>query len=339
MSKFSYKWYKSDYPKNKHNSKVYTTFACGGGSTMGYKLAGYDVIGANDIDPQMAEVYKHNHNPKYYDLCPINELLHKDLPTEYFNLDILDGSPPCSTFSMSGSREKTWKKRKKFREGQSKQVLSDLFFDWIKLVERLRPKVAIAENVKGMVMGNAKGYTSKIIEDLESIGYDVQLFLLNAAAMGVPQRRERIFFICRQKELGLDDLVLSFKSKPILFKDIDEGNIESENKIANCDYELWKICRPGYSIASVHPKGNRFNSIKLSLDKVCNTIAAGSEIYHPHYARGLTNSEIQKIGTFPLDYDFLDIDVRYLVGMSVPPVMMAHVAEEVYKQWIFKISG
>lgn len=110
MPKFLYKWYLKDgYPAKdieKHGLKVYTTFSCGGGSSMGYKLASYDVIGANDIDPQMAKVYKENHNPKYYDLCSINELLEKELPKEYYDLDILDGSPPCSTFSMAGSREK-----------------------------------------------------------------------------------------------------------------------------------------------------------------------------------------------------------------------------------------
>lgn len=61
-----------------HGTTVMTTFACGGGSTMGYKLAGYDVLAANDIDPQMAKVYKTNHNPKQFFLCGIKELLDRD---------------------------------------------------------------------------------------------------------------------------------------------------------------------------------------------------------------------------------------------------------------------
>ena len=93
----NYKWQKSEYPK-KNGKTVFTTFACGGGSSMGYKMAGFDVIGANDIDPQMAKIYKHNHNPKHFFLCPIGDLLKMDLPDELYNLDILDGSPPCSTF-------------------------------------------------------------------------------------------------------------------------------------------------------------------------------------------------------------------------------------------------
>lgn len=80
----------------------------------------------------------------------------KDYPKELYNLDILDGSPPCSTFSLAGEREKNWGKSKKFREGQAYQVLDDLFFEFIKLAEKLKPKIIVAENVKGILMGNAK---------------------------------------------------------------------------------------------------------------------------------------------------------------------------------------
>ena len=147
MSSLSYKWSLKDYPE-KENFNVFTTFACGGGSTMGYKLVGLNVIGANDIDKQMAEVYKLNHNPKYYYLCDIRDMQKQELPEEFFNLDILDGSPPCSSFSMVGNREKDWGKEKVFTEGQSKQVLDDLFFYFLDLANKLQPKVIIAENVK-----------------------------------------------------------------------------------------------------------------------------------------------------------------------------------------------
>ena len=165
----------------KNGLKVMSTFACGGGSSMGYKRAGCEVIAANDIDPEMAWHYKLNINPKHYFLCPINELLEKKLPEELYSLDILDGSPPCSTFSMAGSREKAWGKEKHFREGQAKQVLSDLFFDYLNLVGKLKPKVAIAENVKGMLIGNAKGYTKMVMARFKELGYRPQLFLLNGA--------------------------------------------------------------------------------------------------------------------------------------------------------------
>ncbi|WP_186303816.1 DNA cytosine methyltransferase, partial [Bacillus pumilus] len=74
----------------------------------------------------------------------------------------------------------------------------DLFFHYLDAVERLQPKTFVAENVSGMIKGKAKGYVKLVIERAKEIGYDVQLFLLNAATMGVPQRRERVFFIGRR---------------------------------------------------------------------------------------------------------------------------------------------
>jgi DNA (cytosine-5)-methyltransferase 1 len=343
MSKFNYKWYLKDgYPApgiHKHGLKVYSTFACGGGSTMGYKLAGYNVIGANDIDPQMAKVYKENHKPRFYDLCPIRDLLTKDLPKEYYNLDILDGSPPCSTFSMAGSREKAFKKDKVFREGQAKQVLSDLFFDWIKLVDKLKPKVAIAENVKGMLAGNAKAYTSEVLKALDKIGYDVQLFCLNGASMGLPQKRERVFFICKRKDLKLPKIKLEFNEKSILFEEVNEGTIKDFKDIEPASRKYYDICKAGKSIASVHPTGSFFSRVKLSSKEVANTLTAkcNVDIYNPTQRRVLTKNELSQIGSYPLDYNFLNIQPGYLIGMSVPPVMTAQVSYQVYLQ-LFKTS-
>ena len=62
----------------KNGCRVFSTFACGGGSTMGYKLSGFDVVGANDIDSEMANVYKTNHKPNQYYLMPINQFI-KDI--------------------------------------------------------------------------------------------------------------------------------------------------------------------------------------------------------------------------------------------------------------------
>ena len=99
---------------------------------MGYKLAGFDVIGCNEIDARIIKLYQTNNNPKYCYNEPIQTFKARtDLPPELFNLDILDGSPPCSTFSMAGSREDAWGKMKHFREGQAEQVLDTLFFDFI----------------------------------------------------------------------------------------------------------------------------------------------------------------------------------------------------------------
>ena len=109
-------------------------------------------------------MYIKNHAPKYSFLEPIQTFKDRnDLPSELYNLDILDGSPPCSTFSMAGQREKNWGKAKKFREGQEMQVLDTLFFDFIELAKKLQPKVVVAENVRGLLLGNAKKIHAKNI--------------------------------------------------------------------------------------------------------------------------------------------------------------------------------
>ena len=127
--KFNYDWSLKEATFKKDKGNVFSCFACGGGSTMGYKLAGYNVIGINEIDPKMAEIYEINHNPQYKFIEPIQEFAYRDsLPYDLYDLEILDGSPPCSSFSFVGSRDKDWGKQKKFREGQAEQVLDTLFF-------------------------------------------------------------------------------------------------------------------------------------------------------------------------------------------------------------------
>jgi DNA (cytosine-5)-methyltransferase 1 len=242
--KFPYNWNLKDANFTKDKGKVFSCFACGGGSTMGYKLAGFDVIGHNDIDKKMIEVYKENHKPKYSFLESITTFAkRKDLPKELYELDILDGSPPCSSFSMAGNREKDWGKEKVFREGQAEQVLDTLFFDFIDLAKELQPKVVVAENVKGLLMGEAKQYVIKIYDAFDKAGYYCQHFLLDASKMGVPQRRERVFFICLRKDLAkpflhyadmftkLPKIEMEFNEKEILFGEYrDEIGLDDDSE-------------------------------------------------------------------------------------------------------------
>ena len=188
----------------------------GGGSSLGYKRAGFDVIGNVEIDPKMNDLYITNHHPKYNyceDLREFNK--RENLPGELLGIDILDGSPPCTSFSTAGVRDRDWGKAKKFREGQNVQTLDDLFFVFLDTVEKLQPKIVIAENVTGLITGKAKGYVNQIIKRFRSLGYDVQIFKLNAAFMDVPQARERVFFIANR--MGYPKLRLAFDHDIIKF--------------------------------------------------------------------------------------------------------------------------
>ena len=353
MHKFPYKWALKDAVFTKDKGTVFSCFACGGGSTMGYKLAGFDVIGCNEIDPKMMEAYRTNHNPKYSYLEPIQDFkLRDDLPGELYNLDILDGSPPCSNFSMAGNREKDWGKEKKFREGQAEQVLDTLFFDFIDLAEKLQPKVVIAENVKGLLVGNAKEYVKQIYKDFARAGYYCQHWLLDASKMGVPQRRERVFFIALRKDLAepflyqkdlftlAPKLDMVFNEPPIPYEDIEQPTQEEKGKhIKKCILPYWEKIEPGRACSDVHPKGHFFQELKLSPVKPLPTLRAGSNTYY-HYItpRRLYNKEIMLGGSYPLDYDMCGSQPIYMIGMSVPPVMTAQIATKISEQWLSKIS-
>lgn len=344
--KFPYKWYLKDgYPAKgiePNGCKVFGTFICGGGSTMGYKLAGYDHLGGVEIDPQVAEVYKVNHKPKHLyveDIRLFNE--RTNLPKELFELDLLDGSPPCSSFSMAGNRDKDWGKKKKFREGQEHQRLDDLVFEYVRTIKKLQPKVALLENVKGLITGNAKAYAKRIHQEFTKAGYRVQLFLLNAASMGVPQKRERVFFIGIRKDFKVPKLFLEFDEKAILFGEIlREGVID--RKLSDGYYEFWKNRIHGdidFSNASgrigKNPNGH-FQYKYLYRDKVANTITGGDNCVLFDEPRFRNKKELMDCGSYPVDYKFDSVEPRYLIGMSVPPVMTAQIAHQVWIQWLSK---
>jgi len=331
MSRFPYKWNLSGgYPAadiEKHGLTVFGTFICGGGSTMGYKLAGFNHLGGVELDNPIADVYRVNHAPKYLFNEDIREFNKRtDLPQELFNLDILDGSPPCSTFSVTGLREKAWGKEKMFKEGQAKQILDDLVFEYCDTIIKLSPKVFILENVKGIILGNAKAYSKKIVEKMQAAGYTVQVFMLNAASMGIPQMRERVFFIGSRSELGFPKLQLSFNDSPIYFKQVCDYCDRSEN-LTPLYQRYWGIAKQGKPVG-------KFNTLKkMKLNDVAYTVTAQQASFSPISKRTLNKKELCLIGSFPLDYNFLSVDPNYLIGMSVPPVMTAQIAYQIYKQW------
>jgi len=350
-SKYSYDWTLADANFTKDKGTVFSCFACGGGSTMGYKLAGFDVLGCNEIDPKMIEAYKENHKPKYAYLESIETFkLRKDLPKELYNLDILDGSPPCSSFSMAGNREKDWGKEKKFREGQSKQVLDTLFFDFIDLAKELQPKVVVAENVKGLIQGGAKKYVREIYRQFDEAGYYCQHWLLDSSKMGVPQKRERVFFICLRKDLAnsflfqkdmftvIPKLDMSFCFNTIVFGDLGtmKMDFQDKNTVATAK-KYWSKCKKGFSFSSVSG-GSFFNWFRLDENKVCPTLHTETRmLYHPDIMRPINKKECLMISSFPKDYDFNKTNYSIFIGMSVPPVMMANISEQIYNQWLSKL--
>lgn len=344
-----WKWSFSDYPK-KNGLKVFSCFACGGGSTMGYKLAGCDVIGCCEIDPKMNEVYVKNHNPKYnflMDIRVFNKKPNEELPLELFNLDILDGSPPCTTFSMAGEREDSWGKKKKFREGQIEQTLDDLSFVFIDTAEKLKPKCVIMENVEGLILGNAWKYVQKIYKQFNDIGYKVKHWLLKGEHMGIPQKRHRVFFIAIRNDINFDleNLDMSFNYEPITYGMIKEGNLKAMGK----ETKFYKIASQAIqadkNIADTRKrlgqKASAFQTLYIRDDDIMPTQRAKPDIIDINNIAYISKETIRNSQTFPRDYIFIPdtySSIGYICGMSVPPLMIKRIIERLKEKGLFNYN-
>ena len=342
-----WKWSFKDYPKEKNGLKVFSCFACGGGSTMGYKLVGCEVLGCCEIDTKMNNIYLKNHNPKYnfcMDIREFNNIPNEELPQELFDLDILDGSPPCTTFSVAGEREKSWGKKKKFREGQAEQTLDDLSFVFIETVAKLKPRCMIMENVEGLIIGEAWSYVQKIYKQLNDIGYHVKHWLLKGEYMGVPQTRHRVFFIALRNDIDFDlsNLDMTFNYEPVTYGMIKEGQGTAIKK----DTQLYRtLCLATTTDLRISDVFVRFGEkekcfgAKIAWEhNVLQTITAKLD-----YCRGKEKERISALDiihaqTFPEDYDFLSdswSEVAYVCGMSVPPVMMKRIVNRLVESGVF----
>jgi len=196
-----------------------------------------------------------------------------------------------------------------------------LFFDFIELAEKLQPKIVIAENVKGILMGEAKEYVRKILADFDKAGYVVKEFCLNANRMGIPQKRERVFFIAVRKDLAsklpqnisvlFDDfplLDLVFFEDLITFDKVYEPN-NKERMLTEFSTELWNKREFGDSSFEqinerVHNKPNlHFNKKFLYKHKVANTITGKDDCVLFDEPRHRSKLENLRCSSFPLDFN------------------------------------
>lgn len=326
----------NDYPA-KNGLKVFSCFACGGGSTMGYKLVGCDVIGCCEIDKRMNDVYVKNHNPKYnylMDIRDFNKL--ENLPQELYDLDVLDGSPPCSTFSMAGQREDAWGKEKKFREGQKMQTLDDLLFVFIDTVAKLKPKVAIMENVEGLLLGEAWRYVQDIYSKFSEIGYKVKHWLLKGENMGIPQTRHRVFFVATRLDFDLKNIDMSFNYEPILYKEykteyekIAKGKMSAALKKRLPNEKVNETMLRIYGVNSGITHRIAFNNM------VYPTQTSGHDDIWTESGNHPSQLDVTHSQSFPEDYNYLKEKCEYICGMSVPPVMIKRLMTRLIESGLF----
>lgn len=183
-----------------------STFSGGGGTCLGFRLAGFKTLWANDCDQRASSCYRANLRDTHLDVRPIQDVTAKDLLEEIGlergELDVFEGSPPCTSFSTAGKRARGWGETKE-HAGVVQQQIEDLFFEWLRLLDGLHPRAFVAENVSGMVKGVAKGYFKLVLREMQRLGYRTEARVLDAQWLGVPQQRQRVIFIGVRDDLKL----------------------------------------------------------------------------------------------------------------------------------------
>ena len=348
---------------------VISTFAGGGGSSTGYKLAGGNILAVNEFVDAAVETYKENYPDTPVIKEDIKKLTGKDFlkltNIKQGELDILDGSPPCSAFSIAGKREKGWDKTKKYSDNKEVENIEDLFFEFIRIAKDIQPKIIVGENVAGITMGEAKEYFNRIVNEFSNIGYEAVGKVLNSADFGTPQARQRCFFVAVRNDV-MDKIGLNFMSmesqlyplptgKQVTLREaIDNIQNDPEEEKMLLDFvqgsfqKKWiellefypkkhlKPSDPKY--IDINPKQSMFNMIRPCPDLPSPTITQAGQkmglsgVFHYAKNRKLTIPELKRVMGLPDDFKLsgkFDQQAER-IGRMVAPLCMKNLAETLY---------
>jgi len=328
----------SNVQSRKYN--FISLFTGAGGLDIGFKEAGFNGLLASDIMPEAHKSYSFNFPNEPF----IQEDIRKLSLTKIMSfvgdntVDVIIGGPPCQGFSNMGNKN-------------SADPLNLLFENYVKIVDLIRPKCFLFENVKGLLTMFEGRYFNQVIKSFLSIGYNLHYSLVDSSLYGVPQKRERviIFGTLLEKQFLFPATntenygsLLSYTNVGDAINDLmDKGN-EVPNQIAlnHSDivirrYQLipegGKLPKPEELPIDIRRKNFGNTYTRLSRDEISSTIVPGNNALpiHPVLNRSLTPREAARIQTFPDSYVFKG-DRRsqcIQVGNAVPPLMAAKFAD------------
>lgn len=356
-----------------------STFSGCGGSSTGYRMAGFKVLWASEFIDAARDSYKANAAPHtIVDGRDIRQVTAQDFldatGLKVGELDLFDGSPPCASFSTAGKREAGWGKVKKYSD--KAQRTDDLFYEFIRMVDGIRPKVFVAENVSGLVKGTAKGYFLEILAAMKATGYRVTCKVLDAQWLGVPQQRQRTIFVGVRDDLGLapahpKPLAYRYSVRDALpwINKIQTGSYCSEwrdsgepmgsivqsdgtrSHRSGCEAETdisryaigkeWEKLKPGEgSTKYLNLKRTRIDGPSHCISAMGGESAGVAGVCHPTEKRKFTITELKRICGFPDDFILTGTYAQQWerCGRAVPPVMMSHIAAAVRDEILDKIK-
>ncbi|MBA8779885.1 DNA cytosine methyltransferase [Staphylococcus schleiferi subsp. coagulans] len=320
--------------------KIISLFSGAGGLDLGFQQAGFEIAIANEFDKKIWATYEKNHKAPLIK-NDIREIKGSDLPLD---VEGLIGGPPCQSWSEAGSKKGIEDER-----GQ-------LFFEYIRILEEIKPKFFVAENVSGMMAKRHNPAVENIIDLFDKAGYNTYIKLLNAHDYGVPQDRKRVFYIGFRKDLSvksykfpnpvseekkkyLKDVIWDLRESavPSLDKNKTNGSncvvlnheyftgnyssiYMSRNRVRNWNEPSFTIQASGRQ-APQHPQAPKM--IKIEKNK-CEFDKNSINLY-----RRLSIREVARIQGFPDDFEFIydDLNNGYkMIGNAVPVELARQIA-------------
>jgi len=300
--------------------KVVSLFSGAGGLDLGFKMAGHDIIWANDLYGDAVETYRANLG-KHIVCKDIFTVKADDVP----DCDIVIGGFPCQGFSVANTKRNVEDERNR------------LYKQLIRIIAEKKPKFLLAENVKGIISLGKGEVLKMILSDFTNLGYMIQAKLLNSADFGVPQMRQRVFIIGVRNDM---DFSFNYPS-PTHTADgaaglpkwvgvgkalADIPNPDEPNDLHNHDYSKYKLRFNGYL-------GHR----TIDPDKPAPTVTARGDdrggvvvLHHPSNQRRMSCRELATVQSFPLNYAFSGnrSSVYRQIGNAVPPLLAYAVAKQ-----------
>lgn len=349
---------------------VVSTFAGGGGSSLGYKLAGGQILLVNEFVPEAVKTYQTNFPDTPIDPNDIRQITEKNKSgvIDWFrsygidtqDLDILDGSPPCATFSMA-SRTAGVDKSERFGAKYSdvkQDRIGELALDFAYLVECSQPKVCVFENVPTIAKSNL---FLRVLNHISDSGYVVGFRFINSEDYGTPQSRKRLIMVGVRNdianEVGIetsDDIVKVLTSPTSTPKktvqtalngvviDTEERELLLSSCLRSVSYEMIRQIpknppRPMKLRDAVKGWKGDFNLVRASWDHPSPTITQSGQqigrsgVHHPSEDRKFTINELKRLQGLPDDFVLTGTFNQRAerIGRMVPPLLMKGVATHI----------
>lgn len=181
----------------RNGPKTLSLFSGAGGLDIGFHDAGFDIIEANELEPAFAKSLEKNASTGgYISGTNVVCLDIRKYDPEFSNLDFVIGGPPCQTFSAAGARAAGVRGTNDDR--------GTLFADYVRILEKLKPKGFLFENVYRIIGANKGKDWEKIVKAFSDVGYNLSYRILDTADFGVPQFRERLIIVGTRRDLKLN---------------------------------------------------------------------------------------------------------------------------------------